>query len=518
MAKRDTDRILDIMARAKKLMALAVNPTTPELEADIAGLRLTGLIDRYQIRVDVARNVVLPPLDMTTPLAFSAEDEVVPETEDSNVLAVSTRRLLPIDDHPLSKDQATAVQTVLAALRRGVRECSIAGLAGTGKTWLVRTLVAVVWFELGMEAQFCSPTGKAASRLSELAKVRARTIHSVLYSRVVEDEDFNPTFLDPVSPVKRNSLLIVDEASMVDEQQATDIRNHLPPGSAVLYLGDPRQCKPVEGAPGVNLREPTYELTTIHRQAADSGIITAAHLSLSEKRPRRLVNKDVSLVGRSSAEEGTESVYLSAAKWLSDRRAENADPDYATLITFRREDAARLNQLTRRERGFETTGLHLSIGEVIVVGTNNPPCYNGEVYTIKTITRTDVSDLEQMLDYLYLPDAEKYTADVWKGPGSNPKRYLILRDTIGRKTGEFKHRVQEIIGNRKQLGRLFLHVDRGECLTIHRAQGSQYKHVGFVWTEAVSNLFNRSFEDATSLVYTALTRASEKVVIFKTEW
>ena len=86
-------------------------------------------------------------------------------------------------------------------------------------------------------------------------------------------------------------MVIVDEASMMDLPLAQALLRAVPPGSHLLLVGDPDQLPSV--GPGDVLQDllasgavPVVRLTTIFRQAEDSGIVANAHLINAGEAPR----------------------------------------------------------------------------------------------------------------------------------------------------------------------------------------------------------------------------------------
>jgi exodeoxyribonuclease-5 len=153
------------------------------------------------------------------------------------------------------------------------------GYAGTGKTTLAIEISKMV--ESG-SALFAAFTGKAALVMRKKGCHGANTLHSLIYKprrEWREDEDKRPTGdipewqINPDSPVRYASLVIVDECSMVNEELARDLLSF---GTPVLVLGDPAQLPPVSGAGFFTEAEPDHMLTEIHRQAADNPIIRIA--------------------------------------------------------------------------------------------------------------------------------------------------------------------------------------------------------------------------------------------------
>ena len=152
------------------------------------------------------------------------------------------------------------------------------GRPGTGKTTMAFYIVQHYLNE-GNDVALCAPTGRAARRLSETTGHPASTIHRLL--------SFKPGIgfeYDKDNPLPY-SLIVVDESSMVDIILFYHLLQALPEDCKLILVGDPYQLPPV--GPGAPFRDlirsgevPSYELMTIHRQAAGNNIITAAHAIL----------------------------------------------------------------------------------------------------------------------------------------------------------------------------------------------------------------------------------------------
>lgn len=148
------------------------------------------------------------------------------------------------------------------------------GLAGTGKTTVATELIERVRY-LSLSTAVCAPTGKAASVLRRKGCADATTLHRAIYKlNEEESEEKGQLVWELRSNARQASLVIVDEASMITEDQIVDLRRVF---GRILLVGDPGQLPPVTGLPALSLRMPQHRLTKIHRQAEESGIIRFAH-------------------------------------------------------------------------------------------------------------------------------------------------------------------------------------------------------------------------------------------------
>ena len=143
------------------------------------------------------------------------------------------------------------------------------GYAGTGKTTLAKHFAGNL-----NETAYGAFTGKASLVMRKNGCVGARTIHSLIYLAEQDEKTGNIYFhLNKHSPLREVDLVIIDECSMVDEDLAKDLLSFRKP---VLVLGDPGQLPPVSGAGYFTSGKPDFMLTEIHRQAKDNPIIYLA--------------------------------------------------------------------------------------------------------------------------------------------------------------------------------------------------------------------------------------------------
>jgi len=174
-------------------------------------------------------------------------------------------------DHTyLTEEQHNAI---FCALKNPVTV--ITGLPGTGKTTATKALIQILAL-LNIKYALCTPTGKASKRLEQLTGHEAKTIHRLL--------EYHPQFgfqKNSETPLDYD-YIIIDEASMIDILLLSNLLDALKEGARLVLIGDVNQLPSV--GPGNVLNDlirsnicPVKMLTRIHRQAANSGIIQAAH-------------------------------------------------------------------------------------------------------------------------------------------------------------------------------------------------------------------------------------------------
>lgn len=389
---------------------------------------------------------------------------------------------------PLTDEQLDAIARVEARLAESP-EAVLVGPAGSGKTTLLRVLLDRLEAG-GREVVLAAPTGKAAARLAEATGREATTLHRRIYRGVDAGERDELLFSEPKAATGAGAVLIVDEASMVGTELYRDVMAHRAPGSAVLWVGDREQLEPVEDRWGPNLAEPTAELGTVHRHAAENPILayaTAVREGRGAAWRREWPNVDDRLQLRAAPLEA-------AVAWAGEAAAAGRD---AITVTWTHELRERVNAGVRARLGRTEP---LAAGDRVLVRANSGPVgvMNGELLTVEGVHPTELFD-EPVF--------------VLKVAGQAREVRVFARHLNDRGRGVWVTRKR--VGARKWDRYRFLHLWHGHCLTVHSAQGSQWPEVAFVYGPALLRQARTDADGVRRLVYTAVTRAAERLVVFQ---
>ena len=388
----------------------------------------------------------------------------------------------------LSPGQEKARSIVHKLLDQGQAVVSLSGAAGTGKTTILRVLLADL--EGTRKVRLYAPTGKAALRMTEATGRQAHTIHSGLYGVVMEGDDGQPVFAKPGKLCGPGDLVIVDEFSMVGRKLFADMREHLPHGAQVLAVGDYAQLRPVRDKAAVDLAYADAKLTEVHRQAAENPILALATAMRQGHGADWLGgygNDDPRLV----VMRGTP---MDAAKRLPEGDA--------TLLAYTNPERQGLNTIRRH-----MIGLHgpVTVGDKLLVRANrfSAGVCNGEVLSVVGA---------ESFRSMQLPGGSLQEWEV--RAAGKPTVYRIYPALFNVTSSEWYDATGEAPrGSRGARGAdsvAPIHCTYGQCLTVHSSQGSEWDHVvGYVGAP----MRRRAGDEYRRLAYTMITRAAKTLTL-----
>lgn len=173
----------------------------------------------------------------------------------------------------LTEKQKEGLEIALKRYKEDYQYTVIAGYAGTGKSTLVKFIIAALAQECGIKPEedvvFTSFTGKATQVLQRKGNKNVRTLHKLLYNHYpLPNGGYRRERIEDLG----YKIVVVDECSMVPKSLFVDLARH--EDIYIICLGDPGQLPPVNSNEDNHLLDcPHVFLDEIMRQAQESEII-----------------------------------------------------------------------------------------------------------------------------------------------------------------------------------------------------------------------------------------------------
>jgi ATP-dependent exoDNAse (exonuclease V) alpha subunit len=164
---------------------------------------------------------------------------------------------LDAKDQPISAEEALAREEKASALERIVRGrfSVLIGPAGSGKTTLLKLLCDLP--EVRSSVLLLAPTGKARVRLEEATHRlgEGKTLAQFLQGLKRYDGASGRYFWNPDAPREKGfRTIVVDECSMLTEDQLAALLDAVEGVDRLILVGDPRQLPPIgAGRPFVDI-------------------------------------------------------------------------------------------------------------------------------------------------------------------------------------------------------------------------------------------------------------------------
>lgn len=304
---------------------------------------------------------------------------------------------------------------------------------------------------------------------------------------------------------RQYKLIIVDEASMVDDAMLRDLRSYNVP---ILAVGDHGQLPPVGGS-GSLMKAPQLRLEKIHRQAEGNPII-----ALSKIIRETGMIPDIFDLGDAVRFDRIRFVERILEERYGDASAARLLEMGIACYTNRRRVG--LNAMVRRARGIARTGRELPVkGEHVVCLRNQKtagldPIYNGMrgVLTNDAAWKKNYNKEGQIIG-----ESDRHLMGAIEFPEDevDSREYEMLAAQFGReKTFQDPEELARETGIRSfaMAGGLF---DFGYAMTAHKMQGSAVQDLVGV----IERPGPVGDEDWKRWLYTLVTRASGKLTLLR---
>ncbi|HZC74242.1 MAG TPA: exodeoxyribonuclease V subunit alpha [Jatrophihabitans sp.] len=369
----------------------------------------------------------------------------------------------------------------------------IGGGPGTGKTTTIARLVTTLRRQRPtLRIALAAPTGKAAARLQEAVELPASTLHRLLGSR----PDARSRFRHDRDNRLPFDAVVVDECSMVSLTMMTRLLEALPPTARLVLVGDPDQLASVEagavlsdlvdGLPG----ESVAMLRTVYRFEAGGSIARLA-----------------ARVRDGQADEALEMLRAQPAGIAFHPAPDDAPVSGAALQVLREQTAHELAVIEAARSGDVPAALDaLDRHRMLCAHRSGPRGVQRWSDAIERWLTVDDPQLAPRLDGRYAGQPLLVTSNDYENGLFNGDTGVVVQhgDDL---VAAFRRGGTPVLLPLVRLADVRpMHV-----MTVHRAQGSQFKEVTVLLPPATSPLATRQ------TFYTAITRASERVRVIGSE-
>lgn len=374
-------------------------------------------------------------------------------------------------------------QAIVTVLSRGM--VILTGGPGTGKTTTLNAIIAL-YEKQGYRVMIGAPTGRAASRISDLTGYDASTIHRMLAVEYnmsgnmrFQHNEHNPLDCD---------VMVVDEMSMVDVLLFEHLLRALRLGCKLVLVGDCDQLPSV--GTGNLLRDlidsgqvPVVALKEIFRQAQQSSIVTNAHKIIQGQYPDLTQKTSDCFFFQRLQEDAARELMLELVKTRLPKAYGYAPLEDIQVITPSRKGTMGVIELNR--------ALQESL---------NPPSkehaeFKSVLYTFREGDK--VMQIKNNYDIIWHKDGEAGTG-IFNGD-------IGLIRTVNRQSQEvvasFEGRTATYAFD--QLDQLEL----AYAISVHKSQGSEFQAVVLPLLGGFPKLYYRN------LLYTAVTRARRLLIL-----
>lgn len=462
-----------------------------------------------------------------------------------------------------TSDQAKAYKNIIEFINAPY-DCNdykraLVGAAGTGKTYLVKSLIQnckLNYSQIGLAA----PTHKATRVLSESIKIKAvNTLASDLGLRVnfnIENFDIKNIPFDPKGRVKIGDyqLYIVDEASMINKGLLNYLEKICRENECkILYIGDDYQLAPVKEFVSLAFKNiKLFKLTQVVRQGNDNPVSHLLNLLRYDIEHKTFTFLEYIVKHPYQYNEGgTKGYQVCDSKkfkeivcsYFSDEQLKN-NIDYVKVISYTNDNVSGWNKYIRNsiidnaETSIITKNDLIISYDTIVNEFNDNIITNSEEYVLKDVVNY-VDPKYNLKGYMVrfiaihgggvstplfiLDHTDKFSLNMYvkisneliDAAKSAPS---VCRAARWRDYFEFKQKVL-LLTNIKKIDNTMLfsrNLDYGFALTAHKSQGSTFNVALVDVNDIVYDSKGKpwgNIEETNRRLYVACSRCKDKLYL-----
>ena len=410
----------------------------------------------------------------------------------------------------LTAKQEAALKLAVSRYQLGMPYTVIAGYAGSGKSTLVKFIIAALNIP-NEKVAYVAYTGKAANVLKNKGCPNATTAHKLLY-HARQTKNGNYVFTPKSTLDEPYELIVVDEVSMLPQELWYQLLSH---GVYVLAMGDPGQLSPPSGETNPALEKPHIFLDEIMRQAQESAIIRLS-MDIREGKDFRnfpTVSGEVRIIPHKWQFEDENETLLQASQILCGTNAQRYDLNDRVRKMLGRgpmpEPEDKIIGLKNHWDDISNQGNALTNG---AIGSIIPHKHFIQEYP-KIAKFKDYQDTDILFADFITDDGDTFT--------NLPMDYLCLNKNVPALTGAQEYqlggynravdkRIEEY--GRSSTPRLIIPYafNYGYAITTWKSQGSEYP---YVLAYDCGWLYKKDKEEYIKYLYTAVTRAEKAVIL-----
>lgn len=387
----------------------------------------------------------------------------------------------------LTKKQEQGLKIAIERYKNNEKYTCIAGYAGSGKSTLVKFIVAALNISED-DVCYATFTGKAAQVLLKKGNKNVSTLHKLLYKSIPKP---NGGFIRIPVPDVPYKVVIVDEVSMAPKTLMDLLFRY---NTYVICLGDPFQLPPIDKKEDNHLLDhPHIFLDEIMRQAMDSEIIRLS-MDIRNGNPIEYSNgNEVIIVPKASLNTGM-------MQWADQILCATNN----TRVALNNQMRDLLERGDAPEDGDKVICLKNYWG---CIAENEDPLVNGTIGYIKN----SFSSFVLLPKFLGGNRLDILQADFISDSGAEFSSLDMDKKMIltGQKCCDWKTEYK-VNKNPKTAGIIPKEFTYGYAITTWKAQGSEWDKVLII-----EENFPFDREEHQRFLYTAITRASQKVVLVR---
>jgi len=418
------------------------------------------------------------------------------------------------------------------------------GYAGTGKSTIVNHLIAALLSDTGKVIGVTAPTNKAVKVLRKMSKylptfserLQYKTIHSLLGLKEVIGNDGKKRYVaDKLTKksIDQIDFLILDEASMLQDELFEEIQLYVMGGLRVLFVGDGKQIPPVMQDEATPFNEENRRilkiehlvLSEIVRQAAGNPIIQMATAIREHPTYRKSF---LSFLPEDPVTDSGDGVYpvhdmdffVRVCNKLYLSAAYKTDSDYVKIVCWTNREVDKLNNYIRTLLYPEQCSDRIVIGERLLAEETIIDRTEG-LERLQYTTNDEFEVLSYTISHVVIVGVNyKIYNCVVASSGEERENIRVLHEDSQEDYDKVLARFKELAVNDRS-GKAaplwanfynfqtnFAKIKYNYAITAHKSQGSTYTNCIVLVDDVCKNSY---LIERNKILYTAITRASRRL-------